>query len=47
MHAYRVPGVNDLGKFGRRAFAEFTAVHGIEWRFAALIGRFTKNQATA
>ncbi len=25
MRAYWVPGVNNLGKFGRWAFAEFTA----------------------
>jgi type III restriction enzyme len=37
MHAYWVPGVNNLGKFGRWAFAEFTAVYQIESAFAKLI----------
>ena len=34
MRAYWVPGVNNLGKFGRWAFAEFTAVFEIEAEFA-------------
>jgi type III restriction enzyme len=33
MRAYWVPGVNNLGKFGRWAFAEFTAVYEIEAEF--------------
>ena len=37
MRAYWVPGVNNLGKFGRWAFAEFTAVHEIETEFNKLI----------
>ena len=37
MRAYWVPGVNNLGKFGRWAFAEFTAVYEIEAEFSALI----------
>ncbi len=37
MRAYWVPGVNNLGKFGRWAFAEFTEVFEIEAAFAALI----------
>ena len=37
MRAYWVPGVNNLGKFGRWAFAEFTAVYEIEAEFAKLI----------
>ena len=37
MRAYWVPGVNNLGKFGRWEFAEFTAVYEIEAAFAALI----------
>jgi type III restriction enzyme len=32
-----VPGVNNLGKFGRWEFAEFTAVYEIENEFAKLI----------
>ena len=37
MRAYWVPGVNNLGKFGRWTFAEFTAVYEIEAAFKALI----------
>jgi type III restriction enzyme len=37
MRAYWVPGVNNLGKFGRWAFAEFTAVYEIESEFNKLI----------
>jgi len=37
MRAYWVPGVNNLGKFGRWAFAEFTAVYEIEAEFNTLI----------
>jgi type III restriction enzyme len=37
MRAYWVPGVNNLGKFGRWAFAEFTAVYEIEAEFNKLI----------
>jgi type III restriction enzyme len=37
MRAYWVPGVNNLGKFGRWAFAEFTAVFEIEAEFLQLI----------
>jgi type III restriction enzyme len=37
MRAYWVPGVNNLGKFGRWAFAEFTEVFEIEAKFAVLI----------
>ncbi|MBF0391490.1 MAG: DEAD/DEAH box helicase family protein [Alphaproteobacteria bacterium] len=37
MRAYWVPGVNNLGKFGRWAFAEFTAVYEMEAGFGALI----------
>jgi len=37
MRAYWVPGVNNLGKFGRWAFAEFTAVYEIEAGFRKLI----------
>ncbi|MBF0417808.1 MAG: DEAD/DEAH box helicase family protein, partial [Magnetococcales bacterium] len=34
MRAYWVPGVNNLGKFGRWAFAEFTEVFAMEADFA-------------
>ena len=37
MRAYWVPGVNNLSKFGRWAFAEFTAVYEIESDFSALV----------
>jgi len=37
MRAYWVPGVNNLGKFGRWAFAEFTAVYEIEPEFNKLL----------
>ncbi len=39
MRAYWVPGVNNLGKYGRWAFAEFTAVFEIEAEFGKLILR--------
>jgi type III restriction enzyme len=32
-----VPGVNNLGKFGRWGFAEFTVVYEIESEFNKLI----------
>jgi type III restriction enzyme len=37
MRTYWVPGVNNLGSFGRWAFAEFTAVYEMEAQFAALL----------
>jgi type III restriction enzyme len=37
MRAYWIPGVNNLEKFGRWAFAEFTAVYEIEKEFGKLI----------
>lgn len=37
MRAYWVPGVNNLGKFGRWAFAEFTSVYEIDSDFDKLI----------
>ena len=37
MRAYWVPGVNNLEKFGRWAFAEFTAVYEIEEEFDQLL----------
>ena len=33
METYRVPGVNNLGTYGRWAFAEFTEVYQIESDF--------------
>jgi type III restriction enzyme len=37
MRAYWVPGVNNLGKFGRWAFAEFKEVYEIEAEFRNLV----------
>ena len=37
MRSYWVPGVNNLEKFGRWAFAEFTAVYEMEAEFSKLI----------
>ena len=37
MAAYWVPGVNNLGSFGRWAFAEFTDVYLIEAEFKARV----------
>lgn len=37
MRTYWVPGVNNLGKFGRWTFAEFTAVYEIEAQFGELL----------
>jgi type III restriction enzyme len=45
MDAYWVPGVNGLGKYGRWAFAEFTAVYAISANFDALIERFVAGKA--
>ena len=38
-----VPGVNNLGKFGRWAFAEFTSVFDIDPDFDKLIKSVTAN----
>ena len=47
MRAYWVPGVNNLGKLGRWAFAEFTSVYEIEIEFAKLLDSLaTKELAT-
>lgn len=45
MNAYWVPGVNNLGKFGRWAFAEFTAVYEIDSNFNKLIESFVASEA--
>ena len=37
METYWVPGVNNLGRFGRWAFAEFTEVYQIESDFEAKV----------
>ena len=41
MNAYWIPGVNNLGKFGRWAFAEFTEVYEIESGFGKWIAELT------
>ena len=46
MRAYWVPGVNNLGKFGRWAFTEFTSVYEIEAEFARLIEENCAARAT-
>jgi len=45
MDAYWVPGVNNLGKYGRWAFAEFTAVYEIEAEFGKLIASLAVGEA--
>jgi len=45
MRAYWVPGVNNLGKFGRWAFAEFTEVFEIDSEFNRLIATLVAEQA--
>jgi len=47
MRAYWVPGVNNLGRFGRWAFAEFTEVFEIEAEFKAFVDRVTGTEAPA
>jgi len=43
---YWVPGINNLGKFGRWAFAEFTAVFEIDSEFNKLIENMLKQEST-
>lgn len=47
MRAYWVPGVNNLGKFGRWEFAEFTEVFEIEREFGELVDSLVANQQGA
>jgi type III restriction enzyme len=47
MRAYWVPGVNNLGRFGRWAFAEFTTVYEIEQRFKQLIDSLPRQAQAA
>jgi len=44
MNAYWVPGMNNLGQYGRWAFAEFTAVYEMEREFAELVEGFLASQ---
>jgi len=46
MRAYWVPGVNNLGKFGRWTFAEFTAVYEIESEFDKLVKSLASEKVT-
>ncbi len=41
-----VPGVNNLGSFGRWAFEEFTDVFEIEAAFGRLMDRVTSEKET-
>ena len=45
MRAYWVPGVNNLKKFGRWEFAEFTAVYEMDNAFKTLVDDFVKQKA--
>jgi type III restriction enzyme len=45
MDAYWVPGVNNLSRYGRWAFAEFTDIYAIAAGFDALIRRFVAGRA--
>ncbi len=45
MRAYWVPGVNNLQKFGRWEFAEFTAVYEMDAAFKALVDQFINRKA--
>ena len=47
MNALWVPGVNNLGRFGRWAFAEFHHVYEIEKNFADLIAGFASSSVAA
>lgn len=45
MRSYWVPGVNNLGRFGRWAFAEFTSVYKMEEEFAKLLDSLGAGEA--
>ena len=47
MRVYWVPGVNNLGKYGRWAFAEFTEVLEMEQKFGDLIDGLASEGAHA
>ena len=47
MKTYWVPGVNNLGGFGRWAFAEFTDVYAIRDAFGALVDELTASKEAA
>jgi len=46
MRAYWVPGVNNLERYGRWAFAEFTAVYEIQAEFGKLISSFVGQETS-
>ncbi len=45
MKAYWVSGVNNLGKFGRWAYAEFTEVFEIDRQFEGLLETLASEKA--
>ena len=45
MRAYWIPGVNNLGTFGRWAFAEFRSVYEMGREFQQLIDSFATSEA--
>ncbi len=45
MRAYWVPGVNNLGKFGRWEFVEFRSIYEIEKEFNELIASYARKEA--
>ncbi len=47
METYWVPGVNNLGSYGRWAFAEFTEIYALQAEFAAKVeAEFNKDSVT-
>ncbi len=47
MKTYWIPGVNNLGRFGRWEFAEFTSVFEIESDFSKLVDSFVQTVSSA
>ena len=47
MKTYWIPGVNNLGKFGRWQFAEFTSVFEIESEFSKLVDSLVQTVSSA
>jgi type III restriction enzyme len=45
METYWVPGVNNLGAYGRWAFAELTDMYEIESAFASMIEKHLEHAA--
>ena len=44
MRTYWVPGVNNLKKYGRWAFTEFTAVYEMDDEFSKLVDQFVASE---